>query len=109
MEYDFDVVVTKHTAFAQLVRERGMVGADTPVLSKVHKLDVADKDVLGTLPVHLAAEAKSITTIRFKIPPNLRGRELPLEELRKYAGEAHTFVCRDLEYLSDEERNILLR
>lgn len=85
------VVVTRHPALVALLEERGLIPANTPVISHATPDQVAGKDVIGVLPLSLAALANSVTEVPLALTPELRGKELDLETLRSIAGEAVTY------------------
>lgn len=85
------IVVTRHTALVDLLIERGLIDSGTPVISHATPEQVTGRDVIGVLPLSLAALANSVTEIPLALTPELRGRELDLETLRSIAGEAVTY------------------
>jgi len=85
-------MVTRHKALVEYAREIGMIDEDTPVLAHVSAEDVRGKHVIGVLPLHLAAEAASVTEIPLALTPEDRGKELSISRLRQIAGEPRRFV-----------------
>lgn len=85
------IVVTRHSALVELLIERGLVQAGTPVITHATPDQVAGKDVIGVLPLSLAALANSVIEVPLALTPELRGKELDLETLRSIAGEAVTY------------------
>lgn len=86
------VVVTRHPALIQYLKEIGLVTDQEPVITGNATPDgVRGKHVIGVLPNHLAALAACLTEIPLKIPAELRGKELTLEQVRQFAGEPTTF------------------
>jgi hypothetical protein len=85
------VIVTRHPAFLELLRRRGLVPPNTPVVEHATPEDVRGRHVFGQLPLELAALAASLTTICIDVPQEMRGQELPLEWLLLHAGEARTY------------------
>jgi len=86
------VVVTRHDALVALLRERGIIqGDDVTVLAHASADDVRGRHVIGVLPLSLAALAASVTEIPLSLTPDMRGRELGLDELRGIAGQAVTY------------------
>ena len=59
------ILVTKYPNIARLYRELGFCDPDTPTVSHVRPADVNGKDCYGTVPLHLAAYANSVTEIPF--------------------------------------------
>lgn len=81
------VVVTRHYALVQFLVKRKMIGANTPIIAHAKAEDVRDKDVIGVLPLRLAALAASVTEVPMDIPAELRGQELSLEQVEAFSGE----------------------
>jgi hypothetical protein len=76
------VIVTRHAALVEVLAEDyGYVG---PVLAHATAADVRGKRVVGVLPLHLAAVAESVTEVTLNLPPELRGKELSVDEVRQH-------------------------
>lgn len=86
------IIVTRHTALIEYLREIGLATAETPVLSHATWEQISGKDVLGVLPLNLAVHANSVTEVPMEIPAELRGKELDLDTMRKYAGVPRTYT-----------------
>lgn len=86
------VVVTRHPALVELLRELGMIEDDTLILSHASEEDLQGKDVIGVLPLHLAAVAHTVTEIPLVLKPEDRGQELSLARMREVAGKPRTFT-----------------
>lgn len=86
------LVVTRHPALVELLIEWGMVPSGTCVIEHATAADVRGRDVIGVLPLHLAAEANTVTEIPLALSPHDRGRELDLTRLRKIAGRPVTYI-----------------
>ena len=89
------IIVTRHAALVTLLIERGIVDRETPVITHATADDVRDCDVIGVLPLSLAALAASVTEVPLRLTPELRGKELDIEILRKIAGDAVTYIVTD--------------
>lgn len=85
------IVVTRHSALIEFLRERGLVGDDVRVIAQASPEDVRGKHVIGVLPLHLAALADRVTVVDIATPPELRGVELSLQQLREYARGVTTY------------------
>lgn len=80
------VVVTRHAALVEYLTELGVVPAGTEVVAHATAEQVRGRHVFGVLPLHLAAEAASVTEVTLHVPAELRGVELTLEQVRQFAG-----------------------
>jgi hypothetical protein len=94
------IVITRHAALVELLRERhpdlvenaDIVAHATPEL-------VAGRRVIGVLPLHLAALARTVTEIPLALAPEDRGVELGIDRLREVAGAPRTYAVRTPEEL----------
>lgn len=88
------VVVTRHAAFVTVCHERGLIEEDGfVVLAHASPEEIKGKTVITSgLPLHLAALCKSVVTIPLTLPPELRGKELSVEQMREHAGETEKFL-----------------
>ena len=85
------VVVTRHPALVELLRERSIIGEGARVIEHASPEEIKGKHVIGVLPLALAALAESVTEIPLKLTPEMRGKELDLDTLREIAGPAITY------------------
>lgn len=85
-EADSPVVVTRHPALVEYLTELGVVPAGTEVVAHATAEQVRGRHVFGVLPLHLAAEAASVTEVPLHVPAELRGVELTLEQVRQFSG-----------------------
>lgn len=85
-EADSPVVVTRHPALVEYLTELGVVPAGTEVVTHATAEQVRGRHVFGVLPLHLAADAASVTEVTLRVPAELRGVELTLEQVRQFAG-----------------------
>lgn len=91
------IVVTRHAAFVELVRERGLVGPEVRVFDHIDDPDVImGKRVIGVLPLHLARFAAEVVVVELTMGPEDRGRDLPIERLRQIAGPTSAYQVRSL-------------
>ena len=91
-----DLIVTRHPALKDYLIERGVADAATPVLPHAGIDDVAGKSVAGVLPLHLAAACASLTTVELALPLEMRGKELSIEDMRRYCKGLRTFEVREV-------------
>lgn len=85
------VVITRHPALVELLIEKGLIPQGTNVITHANPDDVRGKDVIGVLPLSLAALAASVTEIPLTLAPEDRGKELGIDRLRQIAGEPVTY------------------
>ena len=85
------IIVTRHPALVDYLIAEGIADPDTPVISHASPDDIRGKHVIGVLPLHLAAEAASVTEVPLSLPPELRGVELDEEQVREFAGAPRTY------------------
>ncbi|MCR4333015.1 MAG: hypothetical protein NUV34_10020 [Sulfuricaulis sp.] len=92
------LVITRHQPLITLLIERGIITADARVIAHATADDVRDTDVVGVLPLHLAALARSVTEVPLELTlvdrAAMTAGDLPIERLREIAGEAVTYVVR---------------
>jgi hypothetical protein len=89
------IVVSRHPALVEYLIEIRLAAPATPVITHATAADVRGRHVIGVVPLHLAAEAISVTEIPMFVPQTLRGVELTLEQVRQFAGTPVTYaVCR---------------
>lgn len=94
------IIVSRHTALVELILERNLIAEGKyEILSHVTPDQIEGAHVIGVLPLHLAAHAQQVTEIPMDLPPQLRGVELDLETMRKYAGEAVTYQVTRLPFV----------
>ena len=91
---EVNIVITRHPALVDYLREQGIVSGDVEVISHASPDVVRGKHVLGVLPHSLSCLCASFTEIPLRLPPEMRGKELTIEDLRKYAGSPVTYVVR---------------
>lgn len=86
------VVVTRHPALVEYLTELGVVPAGTEVVAHATAEQVRGRHVFGVLPLHLAAEARRVTEVPLHVPAELRGVELTLAQVRRFAGPLTSYV-----------------
>lgn len=94
MERKIDLIITRHQALVEYLRELGLVEDGVEVISHASPETVQGRHVCGVLPHSLSCLTQSFTEIPLQLPPELRGKELDLETLRQYAGAPVTYVVR---------------
>ena len=79
------IVVTRHPGLLAVLREKGVIPASCEDFYSHATADlVRGNHVIGILPLGLAAEAASITEVTLSLPPEMRGKELTEEEVRRF-------------------------
>jgi putative CRISPR-associated protein (TIGR02620 family) len=81
-----EMIITRHPALIAYLVEIGLADQDTPVVAHASADDVRGRRVCGVMPLHLAAEAASVVVVPLDVPAEMRGQELTLEQVRRYAG-----------------------
>ena len=89
-----DLIVTRHPGLVEYLCELGMVAKGVEIISHATAEAVAGKNVCGVLPHNLSCLCKTFTEVPLSLPPELRGVELTLEQVRLYAGKPVTYTVR---------------
>lgn len=89
-----ELVVTRHPALVEYLREIGVANEKTQVVEHATPETVRGKHVAGVLPHNLSCLCESFTEIPLSLTPEMRGKELDIETLRKIAGEPVTYIVR---------------
>lgn len=84
-------IITRHPALIEYLMEIGLADRGAQILSHATEKDVAGEDIIGVLPLALAAKAKSITEVPLALTPEMRGKELDLDTIRAIAGKPQTY------------------
>lgn len=92
------VIVTRHKVLVDHMINMGIISKDTPVIAHATREDIENKHVIGVLPLSLAKYAGAITELPLSIPAELRGKELTLEQLKKFAGEPTTYLVAEIKH-----------
>jgi len=85
------LVVTRHPALVEYLREIGIVLGNAEVIAHASPEMVTGRDVVGILPHSLSCLTKTFTEVPLFVPVELRGIELTLEQVRLYAKPAVTY------------------
>ena len=86
------LVVTRHKALVQYLKEEGIVGDNVEVIAHARPEDVAGRDVIGVLPHSLSCLTTSYTEVVMAVPAELRWKELTVEQVRELVREIRTYV-----------------
>jgi len=90
------LVVTRHPALVDYLREIKFVGDNAEITDHATPEMVAGRHVIGVLPHSLSCLAVTFTEVPLRLTPELRGKELDLETLRKIAGRPVTYIVEKL-------------
>lgn len=85
------IVITRHPALVEYLKATGMVPENVEVLEHATPEVVEGHHVFGVLPHCLSCLTNLYTAIPLNIPAELRGQELTLEGMYKYAGKPETY------------------
>ena len=85
------LIVTRHKALVEYIREIGLAPAGTRVISHASVEDVKNEVVIGVVPYSLGCHAYSVTEIPLTLTKEMRGKELDIETLRRIAGKPRTY------------------
>lgn len=86
-----NIIVTRHIALVQHLRNVGIATDTSCVIAHATREDIEGKDVVGILPLSLACYANSITEVPLSLPLELRGKELSIEDVQRFAGAPVTY------------------
>ncbi len=80
------VIISRHDAFVEFLKMKGILHGDEQVISHVSNPDVIDGKVVITsgLPMHLAAKARCVIVVSMNIPPEMRGKEMSVDDMEKF-------------------------
>lgn len=87
----FDLVITRHKALVAYLIEEKLIDSNCQVETHASPDLVKNKKVIGVLPHSLSCLTESFTEIPLHLPQELRGKELSLEDVRKYADPPVTY------------------
>ena len=90
------LIITRHAALVEYLVAKGYVPADSKVVSHASHEVVEGKDVWGVLPHSLSCLCNTFTEVPMDLPVELRGKELTLEDMYKYAGSPVTYTVRKI-------------
>lgn len=85
------VVVTRHQGLVEYLKEINLIDGTATIVSHATAETVERKNVVGVLPHSLSCKAISFTEVPLNLPPEMRGVELTVDDMRKYAGEPVTY------------------
>ncbi len=86
-----ELVVTRHPGLVEYLREIGLAEAGVRVITHATPEEVKGLHVCGVLPHSLSCLCETFTEVPLALPAELRGVELSLEQVKKYAAPAVTY------------------
>lgn len=78
-----DLIITRHPGLLEFLLQEGVLVGSVPVLAHAKAEDLRGKVVIGVLPLHLAAEADLVIEAQLDLTPEMRGKELSADEVRR--------------------------
>ena len=90
------IIVTKHKAVEQFIRESGLVPGYVKCHKSVTPNFIKDKHVYGILPLSLAAEAELFTEVKITLPKSEKNKRLSLEELKPLVKGVVTYTVKKI-------------
>lgn len=86
------LVITRHNALVQHLREQGHIGEDATVLDHATEDDVLGQHVIGVLPIRLAEMCETYSECSLVLELQDRGvSDLPIERIREIAQPLTTY------------------
>lgn len=92
------IVITRHPEFEKLLIELGYIKkGEYTLITHISDIDqIRGKNVIGILPLNLAAHTKSVLFPTWKIPNSFRGKEWTYEETKKFFRGMHKYKVREV-------------
>ena len=85
------LVITRHASLVAYAKEIGLIDDTAEIVAHASPEIVKDRHVIGVLPHSLSCLCTSFTEIPLILPPEKRGAELTIEDMRMYANEPVTY------------------
>jgi len=86
------LIVTRHKALVDYLLEKGVVDeGGFEVVSHATSKDVKGRDVIGVLPHSLSCLTSAFTEVVLDLPPEMRGKELTLDDMLTYSKGLNTY------------------
>ena len=91
-------VVTRHKALVDYLLDKDIIKeGEYSLIEHADYQEVQGQDVIGVLPLQLASYAKSITEVPLKLTPEMRGKELTIEEVEQIAEKPVKYIVREID------------
>ena len=86
------LVVTRHASLVEYLGVIGLIDDSATVLSHATADDIRGRDVIGVLPHSLSCLTASFTEVPLRIPAEMRGVELTVDNITEYAESPVTYI-----------------
>ena len=80
-----DLIVTRHPGLVEYLIEAGVVSSNVEVITHASPQAITGRHVCGVLPHSLSCLTASFTEVPLRLTPELRGKELTVEDVRAIA------------------------
>ena len=80
-----DLIVTRHPGLVEYLIEAGVVSSNVEVIAHASPQAITGRHVCGVLPHSLSCLTASFTEVPLRLTPELRGKELTVEDVRAIA------------------------
>ena len=91
-------VVTRHKALLAYLLDKEIIKeGEFELIEHAEYKDVMGKNVIGVLPLQLSAYSKTITEVPLTLTPEMRGKELTLNEVEQVAGDPVKYIVREVD------------
>ena len=91
-----DLIITRHPGLVKYLVEEGIATKSINCATHATPELVKDKNVVGVLPHSLSCLCTSFTEVPLNLPQELRGKELNVDQVRKFASHPVTYKIRRL-------------
>lgn len=91
------LVITRHKALVDFLRERQIIEDNAEVIIHATPDDVKGRRVIGVLPLRLACLAAEVVEVTLDVPAAMRGAELTIDQVRKFYRGISTYKVTKLE------------
>lgn len=87
------IIVTRHKAVVQWLAMQGIYGEVIEHITNIEQ--IKDQDVIGSIPYHFAAYAKSVTSVEIpNLPAERRNKELNVDEMIEFGAYLQKYIVR---------------
>ena len=85
------LILTQHIGAIEWLRR---IGITAEIVTQPTAEKVRGKHVIGDLPIHMAIECFTVTSIAFDKTPNKREEEISANDMEKFGARLETFLVR---------------